>query len=283
MFPAHCNEVGLRKVNFPLRNEEIHNAALGKRVYAKTRYLVLTDGEEWAVVRIESEGKGLFREVRKVDIIALPENVEFIEDKNVNVLSASAMSQAASRRNKATVIVKGAFDHYSFIQDKNAITLTVCDVVPPKPPKLLDLTEKVLGSESIDRPVIIVPRTLDLHGLVGPKDDLVMLPCRTSGVEMKQDVLFLDEAPTLSSQEAKQVTLVGCDLSREIFHSLYGVSTTFRNMCPKRFVSENCPEELSLCLCCRIGDEPKRENNCIALPWGVTSKQVETAIKSLWE
>lgn len=283
MFPAHCNEVGIRRVEFPLRNEEIRNEALGKRVYAKTRYLLLTDGEEWAVVGIKSDGTGLLRKVRQADVIALPEDIEYVDSPKLNVLSISAMAQAAAKSNKGMVIVKGAFDHYSFIQGKTSITLTVYDVVPPKPPKLLDLTEKVLMLEDIDRPVIIVPRILDLHSLVGPEDNLVMLPCCTSGVELKQDVLFLDEAPTLSNTEARSVTLVGCDLSRKIFHSLYEVSPIFRNMCPKRMASKNCLGELSLCLCCRIGEDFKREDNCIALPWGVTSKQVEAAIKSLWE
>lgn len=283
MFPIHCNEVGVRRVEFPLCEEEIRKTAPGKLVYFKTCYLLLTDGNEWAVIRIISDGTGLLREVRQVEVVALPRDVEYVEDPSLNVLSASAMARVASKTNKGTVVVKGAFDHISFIQGRASITLFVYDVVPPKPPKLLSLTEKVLESEDIDRPIVVVPRILDLHSLVRPEDNVVMLPCHTSGLELKQEALFLDEAPSLTSSEAAATTLVGCDLSREIFIHLYGVSPTFRNMCPRRWASNSSSGKLCLCLCCRVDNDFKREGNCVSLPWGVTRRQVEAAIKSLWE
>ena len=285
MFPVHCNEVGVRKVEFDLREEKIREAAVGKLVYWKTRYLLLTSRDEWAVVKVRSEGSGLFRQVSQIDIIALPKDVEYIENPLLNVLSVSTMAHVASKTSKRAVIVKGSFGHVSFIQGETAIVLNVYDVVPPKPSKLVDLTEKALARESIDRPIILVPKILDLHTLVSPKDSVVMLPCRTSGVNLKpnnQTVLFLDEAPALSCSEAKSVTLVGCDLSRKVFNSHYGVSPRFRNMCPKKWALKVGSDELSLCLCCLEDSDFKREGNLLVLPWGVTSKQVEAAIKSLW-
>lgn len=286
MFPVHCNEVGVRKVEFDLREEEIGKAAVGKLVYWKTRYLLLTNRVEWAVVKVRSEGIGLFREVCQVDVIALPNDIEYVENSSLNVLSVSTMAQVASKTSKRAVIVKGAFDHMSFILGETAIVLNVYDVVPPKPSKLVDLTEKALARESIDRPIILMPKILDVHTLVGPKDKIVMLPCHTSGVSLKrnnQTVLFLDEAPTLSRSEAKSVTLVGCDLSRKVFKSQYGVLPKFRNMCPKKWALKEGSDELSLCLCCLEDCDFKREGNLLVLPWGVTSKQVEAAIKSLWD
>ena len=285
MFPVHCNEVGVRKVEFDLREEKIREAAVGKLVYWKTRYLLLTNHDEWAVVKVNSEGSGLFRDVSQIDIIALPKDIGYIENPLLNVLSVSTMAQVASKTGKRAVIVKGAFNHVSFIQGETAIVLNVYDVVPPKPSKLIDLTENVLARENIDRPIILIPKILDLHTLVSPTDNLIMLPCRTSGIhlkQIKQPVLFLDEAPTLTRSEARCVTLVGCDLSRKVFLSVYGVLPRFRNMCPKRWASKGNPDELSLCLCCLVDGDFKREGNLIILPWGVTSRQVEEAIKSLW-
>ncbi len=283
MFPFHCNEVGVQKVEFSLCEDAIRRATLEKQVYAKTRYLVLTNGGEWAVVKLASKGNGLFREVCAVEVIALPEDVEYIEDSSVNVLSASAMAKVASASSKGTVIVKGAFDHISFIQVAAPIRLIVNDVTPPKPPKLLHLVEDVLKFEDIDRPLIVVPKILDLNSLARPEDSVVMLPCRTSGIELKQKALFLDEAPRLSKSEAESVTLLGCDLSREIFLSLYDASPSFRNMCPRKWTSEEGLEELSLSLCCRVDGDFRREGNRIFLPWGVTRRQVEAALKSFWE
>ena len=286
MFPVHCNEVGVRKVEFDLREEEIRKAAVGKLVYWKTRYLLLTNHDEWAVVKVRSEGSGLFRDVCKIDIIALPKDTEYVENSLLNVLSVSTMAQVASKTSKRAVIVKGAFDHMSFILGETAIVLNVFDVVPPKPSKLVDLTEKALAQESIDRPIILVPKILDLNTLVSSTDNLVMFPCHTSGVNLKlnnQTVLFLDEAPTLSRSESKSVTLVGCDLSRKVFKSQYGVLPKFRNMCPKKWALKDSSDELSLCLCCLEDCDFKREGNLLVLPWGVTSRQVEAAIKSLWE
>lgn len=286
MFPVHCNEVGVRKVGFNLREDEIRKIAVGKLVYWKTRYLLLTHNDEWAVVKVSSEGSGLFREVCQVDVVALPKDIEYIENPLLNVLSISTMAKVASNTIKRAVIVKGAFDHMSFILGETAIVLNVYDVVPPKPSKLVDLTEKALAREGIDRPIVLMPKILDVHTLVGPKDKIVMLPCHTSGVNLKrknQTVLFLDEAPALSCSEAKSVTLVGCDLSRKVFKSQYGVLPKFRNMCPKKCALKVGSDELSLCLCCLQDCDFKREGNLLVLPWGVTSRQVEAAIKSLWE
>jgi len=286
VFPVHCNEVGVRKVEFTLDEEEIHQAAVGKLVYWKTRYLLLTSRDEWAIIKVRSEGSGLFRQVSQIDIIVLPKDIEYVENSLLNVLSVSTMTQVASKTSKRAVIVKGAFDHVSFILGETAIILNVYDVVPPKPSKLIDLTEKTLARESIDRPIILIPKILDLHTLVSPKDEVVMLPCRTSGVNLKQSnqrVLFLDEAPTLSRSEAKSVTLVGCDLSRKVFTSHYGVLPKFRNICPKKWALKESSDELSLCLCCLEDSDFKREGNLLVLPWGVTSKQVEAAVKSLWD
>ena len=286
MFPVHCNEVGVRKVEFALREEDIRKAAVGKQVYWKTRYLLLTNRDEWAVVKVRSEGSGLFRQVSQIDIIALPKDIEYIENPLLNVLSISTMAQEASKTSKRAVIVKGAFDHVSFIQGETAIVLNVYDVVPPKPSKLVDLTEKALARQNIDRPVILMPKILDVHTLVSSTDSLVMFPCHTSGVNLKpnnQTVLFLDEAPALSRSEAKSVTLVGCDLSRKVFNSQYGVLPKFRNMCPKKWALKESSDELGLCLCCLEDSDFRREGNLLVLPWGVTSKQVEAAIKSLWE
>ena len=286
MFPVHCNEVGVRKVEFNLGEEEIRQAAVGKLVYWKTRYLLLTSRDEWAIIKVRSEGSGLFRQVSQIDIIVLPKDIEYVENSLLNVLSVSTMAHVASKTSKRAVIVKGAFDHVSFILGETAIVLNVYDVVPPKPSKLIDLTEKTLARESIDRPIILIPKILDLHTLVSPKDEVVMLPCRTSGVNLKQSnqrVLFLDEAPTLSRSEAKSVTLVGCDLSRKVFTSHYGVLPKFRNICPKKWALKESSDELSLCLCCLEDSDFKREGNLLVLPWGVTSKQVEAAVKSLWD
>ena len=286
MFPVHCNEVGVRKVEFNLGEEEIRQAAVGKLVYWKTRYLLLTSRDEWAIIKVRSEGSGLFRQVSQIDIIVLPKDIEYVENSLLNVLSVSTIAHVASKTSKRAVIVKGAFDHVSFILGETAIVLNVYDVVPPKPSKLIDLTEKTLARESIDRPIILIPKILDLHTLVSPKDEVVMLPCRTSGVNLKQSnqrVLFLDEAPTLSRSEAKSVTLVGCDLSRKVFTSHYGVLPKFRNICPKKWALKESSDELSLCLCCLEDSDFKREGNLLVLPWGVTSKQVEAAVKSLWD
>lgn len=286
MFPAHCNEVGVRKVSFDLNEKEIRKAALGKQVYWKSHYLLLSNHDEWAVIKIRTEGSGLFREIAQIDVIALPNDINYVSNSSLNVLSVSTMALAASKTSKRAIIVKGAFDHMSFISGQTAVVLNVYDVVPPTPSKLVDLTEKALARESIDRPVILIPKILDVHTLVTPKDKIVMFPCHTSGVNLKQNnqsVLFLDEAPTLTSSEAKLVTLVGCDLSRKVFRSQYGVLPKFRNMCPKKLALKEGSGELGICLCCLENCDFKREDNLLVLPWGVTSRQVEAAIKSLWE
>jgi hypothetical protein len=286
VFPVHCNEVGVRKVNFDLTEKEIRKVSIGKQVYWKSHYLLLSNHGEWAVVKIRTEGSGLFRDIAQIDVIALPNDIEYVKNSSLNVLSISTMAQVASKTTKLAVIVEGAFDHMSFISGETTIVLNVYDVVPPKPSKLLDLTEKALARESIDRPIILIPKILDVYTLISPTDKIVMFPCHTSGVNLRQNnqsILFLDESPTLTSTEAKSVTLIGCDLSRKVFRTQYGVLPKSRNMCPKKWALKEGSDELSICLCCLVDCDFKREDNLLVLPWGVTSRQVEAAIKSLWE
>lgn len=98
MFPKHCREVGLKKVSFPLTKKQIIKKSIGKMVYTITNYLILTNGDNWAVTRVaKANGSGLFNRIKKVEIISLPKDTGYIEDSTVDVLNPSAMARIAER------------------------------------------------------------------------------------------------------------------------------------------------------------------------------------------
>jgi hypothetical protein len=54
----------------------------------------------------------------------------------------------------------------------------VFDVVPPNPPKLIELAERALGTGRICKPITIVPDILDLNELAQASvTTFTMFPC----------------------------------------------------------------------------------------------------------
>lgn len=232
--PYHCSEVGFKKVSFPLTKENIIKESVGKVVFFHTNFMVLTNKGQWAVIRIEkSKGSGRFKMVKNVEVISLPENTEFVNDPTIDVNNPSSMMKIAEKAKGETVVVKGQFEHVSFIRNESILPLVVFDFTPPSPPKLLELVEKALDIGRIRKPIKIVPDILDLNELAKASDKpFVMFPCHIGDSNCGKKVLFLEEAPDISSIGVDNIALIGCDTSLLIFKSLYGKKPQFVNICP---------------------------------------------------
>ncbi len=285
MFPKHCNEVSLRKVSFSLSEEEIIKKSSGKKAYAITNYMILTNGDEWAVTRIEkARGSGLFKRIETVEVVSLPQATVYVEDPTVDVLNPSVMAGIAEKEGKETLIVKGKFEHVSFIHNEKSEPLMVFDVVPPNPPKLVELAERALGTGRISKPIMIVPVILNMNKLAQANlTTFTMFPCYTPDLSSGKKALFLDQAPDISSIGVDNITLIGCDLSLRTFISLYGKEPKFIDMCPrKRGASEETANKY-LSRCCVINEEYERRGDTACVSWGAKVSDVEEAILDLFD
>jgi hypothetical protein len=277
--------VSLRKVSFSLSEEEIIKRASGKMAYAITNYMILTNGDEWAVMRIEkARGPGLFKRIEKVEVVSLPEDTVYVEDPTVDVLNPSVMVGIAEKEGKETLIVKGKFEHVSFIHNEKSEPLKVFDVVPPNPPKLIELAERALGTGRICKPITIVPDILDLNELAQASvTTFTMFPCYTPGLSSGENALFLDQAPDISSIGVDNITLIGCDLSLRTFISHYGKEPKFIDMCPRKRSSSEEVVNKYLSRCCFIDEEYERRGDIACVSWGAKVSDVEEAILDLFD
>ena len=147
--------------------------------------------------------------------------------------------------------------------------MRVVEVVPPEPPKLLEMAQSVLDFDEDLPPVELDFAPIDLRELApaGP----AMFPCRCSGLEGE----FLDAGP----DELGDWTLVGCERSRQIHVALYGAEPAARvDFCPRLLTSEDGP---TLMKCCLFERGIRREGASLVVPWGAALEEVREALREL--
>jgi len=280
MLPDHCKDVSVRDVAFELTEENIRSQAKGKKAYTRTDYMVLRKGDEVAIIRvIKQEGVELFRPIASVEILALPEETVFVRDEGIDVLNRSQMARIAKEHPGKFVVVQGLFNHISFAEDTDGLELRVFDVVPPYPAKLAVLVEKALSAGLVDLPIVPIIETVDLNDLEQRvRTEAVMFPCRASGLASEKRIQYLDETPKLD----RETTLIGCDLSGRIFHSIYRRK-------PASTI-EMCPQELApgdhakrIIKCCKVKNGFVIEGDRAIVAWGATVLEVAAAINALFQ
>ncbi len=284
MFPSHCKEVSVKSVDFQLTAQTIKDYLKGKRAYIRTRFYVFNSGEEWAVALIVKKlTNDVLQEIASVHVLSLPEETSFVEDPSLEVLSASAMGRVRERMGTKCVVVKGRAEHVSFFIDEPPFELTVVDVVPPRPSKLAALIETALDTELYDRYVRYTMIELDLNALATKAaTDIVMFPCRASGLTSAGRVLYLDQTPELSPAEISRVTLVGCSLSARIFKAVYGIEPkALINMCPADLAVQKNMKGPLLLKCCRVKEGFEPRGDVALVPWGARVGEVASAIRAV--
>jgi hypothetical protein len=175
-----------------------------------------------------------------------------------------------------TVVVRGMFNHVSFASSGDVFELMVMDVVPPRPSKLMTLLEKAISAGLIDLPIAPVLEEIDLNELErNVTTGTVVFPCRASGMLSRRKVLYLDETPTI----AGETTLVGCDLSRRIYKSIYKTNPRFVNMCARDLRTDDGKKRVVKC--CKVREGFEIERNTAVVPWGATVREVADAVNAL--
>ena len=137
----------------------------GRRVYRRTEFIVATCGDERALVQVEREDEdGILVGVRDARILARPDEVAFVDDESVDTGNASQLARVARTRRRVTV-VQGRFQHVNFIFEPAPLRIRVLEVVPPHPPKLLEMAQAVLDFDEDLPPVALDFEAIDMREL----------------------------------------------------------------------------------------------------------------------
>ena len=283
MFPAHCKEVSVKKVGFKLTDASIKDFLKGKKAYIRTRYFVFNSGDDWAVALIvKKQANEILQQIASVHILSLPDETTFVEDPSMDVLSASAMGGLRESAGSKCVVVRGRAEHISFFIEEPPYRLTIFDVVPPRPSKLVSLVHNALETDLQNRFVKFDIVDMDLTELARKvKTKTVMFPCRASGLASMKHALFLDETPELTKEELENVTLVGCSLSARIFKAIYGIEPRMVNMCPQDLAKEKKIDGPILIKCCKVKEGFETHGNVGIVPWGARATEVTGALKAI--
>jgi hypothetical protein len=274
----HCKDVSVRDVEIELNEGNIEALMRDWTAYVRAEHLILRSGNDHAVVKLKKEnGLELFRKVIGHEIISLPKDTVFIDIPDADVVNVPALAAVQNMHPDKTVIVRGMFSHISFVSGMECLRLNVVDNIPPSPSKLGVLVRNALSTGFIEHPIVVNDVTIDMADKVADvRTEAVMFPCKVSGLKADMPYYFLDEAPELNHN----VTLIGCDLSKRIFTSLYRRDAEFINVCPMDNVVDHNTK--TIVKCCRIKEGHKTEGNVAKVPWGATVPEVVNAINDLF-
>jgi hypothetical protein len=266
-------EVGPNFIARPYRGVSVQDAPgldegslrewlIGRRVYRRTEFVVAACDGRHAVVQVEHPvGDDILAPVSDLRVLAAPDEVAFVVDPAVDTGNATQMARVARAR---VTVVHGRFEHVNFIVEPAPVRVRVVEVVPPEPPKLLEMARSVLDYDEDLPPVELDFEPIDLRALDGD-----MYPCRCAGLAGS----FLDAGPPRPAE-----ILVGCERSRQIHVALYGAEPRERvDFCPRVVAAREGP---TLIKCCLYERGVRREGETLVVPWGASLEEVREA---LWE
>ena len=257
---------------------------VGREAYRRTRFIVVRNGGETAIVAVQKESdEPLFSPITAMQLLVGPAECAYVEDPEVDTavptaLARAALSQALGMRG---VVVQGRYSHVSFIIDPVPLRVTVREVVPPHPAKLLDQAQRVLGMAETLPPMELVPDVVEFDQLVqGNMATSYLLPCRGGGVSIEgATVKYLDERP---AREAW--LLLGCERSEQIHESFYGERAPQVDICPRKRPGGG---GATLAKCCLLEAHNEVDADLtVVVPWGASLAQIADALAALareWE
>jgi hypothetical protein len=273
----------------PLEEGPVKEVLLSREGYRRTEFVVLRGDDAAALVRIDFAARdALFNPITSVEWLAGPDDCTYVVRPDVDSANATALAEvAASVGSPAVCVVEGKYQHVNFIVRATPLEVRLIDLVPPGPPRLLDLARQAITIDEDLPPVRLVPELLDVRTLalempderrgsgVSPEEHWV-LPCQGAGIDLPGTVDYLDQRPPRADW-----TLVGCERSRQLHRWFYGDE-------PNRQV-ETCPDRLTptdsgtptLLRCCLLERGIRIEAQRAVVPWGTNLSEVQSALRAL--
>lgn len=271
-------------VDFRLDEASLVRHFLGREAYRRTRFVVVRHEDQTAVIAVGRESEApLFAPITAVEVLAGPSDCAYLELPDVDTAVPSALARAALQYAPGIrgVAVHGRYGHVSFIIDPAPLRVTVREVVPPYPPKLVDQAQRLIEVAEHLHPIELVADVVELDHLArttAASDYL--LPCRGGGVAVDgAATAYLDERP-----ERAAWTLIGCERSQQIHEWFYGERAEQVDICPRKRARGTGAVLAKCCLLERhieVGDDGQ-----VVAPWGATLEQISEALTALvaqWE
>ena len=270
-----------QEVEIDLTSEEaILDYIMGREVYRRTEWLLLSHGDDRALVAVRKDSfDPLFSPVVEARVLALPHRIAYIEDVSTDVGNPTQLALTALRFASADTdayAVKGKFEHINVIWKPAPVRVIVTEVIPPEPAKLLELAKLAVGFDEDLPPIELVLDAVDIREMAeaNPADGY-LLPCRGSGVDLPGDVTFLDTRPP----ERQEWTLIGCERSVQFHRHFYGDEPTQVDFCPNRRSSQLADDPLVLTKCCLLERGVEVRGNTAIVPWGSNLDEVRLALR----
>jgi hypothetical protein len=273
--PRAYREVSVAHVEFALTAANLTDHFLGRECYRRTRYVVVRNGDDTALVGVEpTDPEPLFSPAASVAVLALPAETVDLRRPDIDTGVPSQLAKVAVEHPSArAVVVEGRYAHVSFLLDPDPVRVRVREVVPPHPAKLLDQAQRVLDVADDLPPIVLEPELIELDSLVADAP-VVLVPCRGSGIRLEaSETLYLDERPP-----ARDWVLLGCARSRQIHHWFYGRGAPGSDTCPRTLAPATGP---LLTKCCLLEDGIEHDGDVAVVPWGASLAQVGEALVAL--
>jgi hypothetical protein len=273
--------VSVQEVDVPLTTAAITDYLLGREVYRRTEYLILQNGDDAALVRVgKASFEPLFTPADSVTVLAEPADVAWVHSPETDCGNATGLARAAaaSGREALAYVVQGKFEHINFIWQPTPIPIKVTEVVPPGPPKLVDMVEQAIAFDEELPPIEVVPELVDLQELLARQspDERYLLPCRGSGVEAGVPIDFLDTRPV---GDGEPWILVGCERSAQFYRHFYGAEPERVDLCPRQ--RPPAGDGLTLAKCCLLERGVEHIGKTAVVPWGSNLDEVRLALRLL--
>jgi hypothetical protein len=175
----------------------------------------------------------------------------------------------------------------NFIVRANQLVIRLVDVVPPEPPRLLDLARQAVAIDEDLPPVRLEPELLDVRALAASAPDSArgpgvspekhwLLPCQGAGLDLPGTVDYLDQRPARADW-----TLVGCERSRQLHRWFYGDEPDRQvELCPDRLTPTDIGAR-TLLRCCLLERGIRVEGQRAVVPWGTNLSEVQSALRAL--
>lgn len=291
LVPSQYRAVGVADLPVPLDERSLRGYLLGRPAYRRTRYLVARHSGGCALVEVAKESaEPLFSPIISVTVLAGPDETTIVDAPEADVAVPTQLARVAALQAPGVrcVMVRGRYGHVSFILDPAPIRVRVVEVVPPRPPKLVDQLNRVLDLADDLPPVELVPELVDLTELAASRPAPgYLFPCRAGQAEegapgVLGRVSYLDEVPARVPW-----TLVGCARSRSIHDFFYGDEVTVVDMCPRNLAARamtggpgaGAGRVPVLTKCCLLEDRVSVDGGLVVVPWGASADQIRQGLR----
>jgi hypothetical protein len=280
-FPSRYREVSVTDVDVPLEAGPLRALLTSRPVYRRRAHMVVRRGGQTALVRlVRGPATGLFASLEDVELLSDPHDTVYLHRPELDTGVPSALLAAATEVPDARcVVVEGRYGHVSFVLDPAPVRVHVLDVVPPRPAKLLDQLQRVLGTADDLPGVALVPHVVELADLLPPeREGAYLLPCRGGGMDVRgAAVAYLDEVPPSADW-----TLLGCARSRAIHDFFYDRPVRQIDTCPRTLAQAAAVPagEVLVTKCCLFEDRNEIDGRTVVTPWGASFGNLREALST---